>query len=385
MPRFISERTVILVATAVVAAAIAMATQSTLVAALPQYATATGQPCATCHVNPAGGGTLTARGQAFAAVPTHASNPSAAFAQSDPAPAPAPAPSAPAPAPAAPRAQSPAPTPAPSSPVSVTIAGAVADDSASYVIMIRNTGSQAIENVYVAGSIPAGATFGSATNTPAGSAFYSSDGGSAAWLVDSVPANGSAGPFGYKVVRSSAPDLSVAAFAHWQSPDEGTATSPVETPISAVQRLAIDQAINDKLNTSDTNLALWYLQAGTGPRMDDLLRHFNIVWFAAQAGNWGAADFEVGDQVDSTVGRIKARNTRLAPAMDAWMQDSIRPVEDAIKTQDLNQFNAAYDHAVDGCNSCHAGQTSGGVSMKVFKVVRPTTPMFSNLDYKGAP
>jgi len=85
------------------------------------------------------------------------------------------------------------------------------------------------------------------------------------------------------------------------------------------------------------------------------------------------------------VGRIKARNTRLAPAMDAWMQDSIRPVEDAIKTQDLNQFNAAYDHAVDGCNSCHAGQTSGGVSMKVFKVVRPTTPMFSNLDYKGAP
>lgn len=41
---------------------------ATLVAgagALPSYATSTGEPCATCHVNPAGGGTLTAAGQTF--------------------------------------------------------------------------------------------------------------------------------------------------------------------------------------------------------------------------------------------------------------------------------------------------------------------------------
>src|SRR5512142_74064 len=63
--------------------------------ALPSYATATGQPCSTCHVNPAGGGTLTATGQAFQAIPTHATNPAAAFAQvSAPKAAPAPAPTA---------------------------------------------------------------------------------------------------------------------------------------------------------------------------------------------------------------------------------------------------------------------------------------------------
>ncbi|MHB9091844.1 MAG: hypothetical protein ACYC7H_10510, partial [Chloroflexota bacterium] len=65
--------------------------------ALPQYATATGQPCATCHTNPAGGGALTATGQAFAAVANHAASPAAAFqqisapAQATPAPTAAPA------------------------------------------------------------------------------------------------------------------------------------------------------------------------------------------------------------------------------------------------------------------------------------------------------
>ncbi len=41
---------------------------ATLVAgagALPSYATQTGEPCATCHVDPAGGGTLTAAGETF--------------------------------------------------------------------------------------------------------------------------------------------------------------------------------------------------------------------------------------------------------------------------------------------------------------------------------
>jgi len=49
--------------------------------ALPQYTAATGQPCSVCHVNPAGGGELTAVGAAFAAIPTHATNPVAAFQQ----------------------------------------------------------------------------------------------------------------------------------------------------------------------------------------------------------------------------------------------------------------------------------------------------------------
>lgn len=35
--------------------------------AMPEYATNLGEPCATCHISPAGGGLRTARGQAWVA------------------------------------------------------------------------------------------------------------------------------------------------------------------------------------------------------------------------------------------------------------------------------------------------------------------------------
>ncbi len=51
------------------------------VLALGSYAGATGQACAACHIDPAGGGALTGAGQAFANVSTHASDPAGAWAQ----------------------------------------------------------------------------------------------------------------------------------------------------------------------------------------------------------------------------------------------------------------------------------------------------------------
>ena len=105
----------ILVATVLAAGALVASATSAL--ALPAYSAATGEPCGTCHVNPAGGGALTAKGSAFAAVSSHASNPAAAWQQVNapapaaPAPA-APAPAAPAPAAPAPSAGKAAPAPA---------------------------------------------------------------------------------------------------------------------------------------------------------------------------------------------------------------------------------------------------------------------------------
>ena len=55
---------------------------ATTTSALPDYTSKTGQACGVCHVNPAGGGALTARGTAFAAIATHTSDPAGAFTQS---------------------------------------------------------------------------------------------------------------------------------------------------------------------------------------------------------------------------------------------------------------------------------------------------------------
>ena len=76
------ERLVPIVALVGVIAALLMLVQPAPISALPDYATKTGQACGVCHVNPAGGGALTARGAAFAAIPNHMADPAGAFAQS---------------------------------------------------------------------------------------------------------------------------------------------------------------------------------------------------------------------------------------------------------------------------------------------------------------
>jgi hypothetical protein len=81
--------------------------------ALPRYTEATGQPCSTCHVNPAGGGALTPLGQRFAAIPNHSTDPVAAFQQAQQPAQATPAPAQPAPAPAQTTPGPAQPTPAP--------------------------------------------------------------------------------------------------------------------------------------------------------------------------------------------------------------------------------------------------------------------------------
>ena len=354
-----------------------MIAMATVTDALPQYAAATGQPCSTCHINPAGGGPRNATGQAFEAIPTHSTDPAGAFAQISHPAAPAPT-QAPTPAPAPPAA--PSPVPAVSSPVSVSISGWESDDSVTYEVVIRNTGKTAIGNVYVAGSIPNGTAFSSITNTPSGTGFLSSDGGSAAWVAPSIPAGGIVGPFGYKVSKDKSSDLTVVGFAHWLSPSNGTAATPPAIPLTASEKDAVDQAIRDRLNTADNSLALWSLQAGNGPRMADFARDINLGWFAGQDQNWTMALYELDDQFPGDASKLELRNPTLAPSIKNFETTSVQPVVDAIKAKDLNAFDAAYDKMIAGCNSCHAGRADS----KSIKIIRPTAPIIPEIDFGTA-
>ena len=55
----------LLYSTLFIAVVLAMALTSQPTQALPEYSTQTGEPCATCHISPSGGGLRTARGQAW--------------------------------------------------------------------------------------------------------------------------------------------------------------------------------------------------------------------------------------------------------------------------------------------------------------------------------
>ena len=366
MTRPISRLTLaVLALAALLAASAVIILPAARTMALPDYATKTGQSCGACHVNPAGGGPLTTPGQAFAAIPTHATDPAGAWAQYSGA-APAPVPAAPeAPAPAAPAA------------LQVTIEATLEDSTAIYSIMLKNGSGSDVAEIFIAGTIPSGSSLTGATATPAGGGFLGQQGEAAAWLFPRVPAGGSAGPFSYKVNKGSATNLAAHAFVHWLSPSDVTVLTADVTPSSPGEKL-----INEKFNKFDGNLALWRVQPGTAPRMMELTEHFNQMWFAARAGNWVFADFEIY-RSDETLKVIEVTRPARTAGLRAWWEPALAELRGAVRAEDLGAFSQAYDRAIAGCNSCHVASTGGGFSLKGVKVIRPAAPLFPNLDYAG--
>jgi len=342
---------------AILASLVLLVGPTVTTSALPDYATKTGQSCGACHVNPAGGGPPTAQGQAFAAIATHVVDPAGAWAQVSGAAA--------APAPAAPAA------------LQVTMEGTLDDGTATYSIILKNSSSSDVADIFIAGTVPSGSSLISATAIPAGANSLGLQGEAAAWIFPRVVAGGSAGPFSYRVNRGSATNLAAHAFVHWLSPSDRTVLSADVTPLSAEEKL-----INAKLNNYSADLAMWRVQSGTAPRMMELTEHFNQMWFAARAGNWIFADFEIY-RSDETLKAIEVTRPARTAGLRAWWQPALTELRGAVTARDLGAFTQAYDRAIDGCNSCHVASTGGGFSLKGVKVIRPTTPLFSNLDYAG--
>ncbi|MBI2865026.1 MAG: DUF11 domain-containing protein [Chloroflexi bacterium] len=357
MTTIISKRTIVLGALVSALAVVALLSRWSTSSAMPDYATKTGQACGACHTNPAGGGALTAKGQAFQAVSTRIADPAGAWAQVSGTAAPA--------------------ATAPEG-LKVTIEATLDGSTATYSITLKNAGSKDVGNIYVAGGMPSGSSLlASAAATPAGGSFMGLQGETAAWLLPSIPAGGSAGPFSYRVNSGSATNLAARAFAHWLSPSDATALSADVVPLSATQK-----SINDTFNKYSADQALWRIQPGTAPRMMELTEHFNVMWFAARAGNWEFADFEIY-RSDETVKTIPVVRPAREAGMKAWWEPTMKELRAAATAKDLNAFTQAYDKAIAGCNSCHVASTGGGFSLKGVKVIRPAAPIHPNLDYSG--
>ncbi|OGO22867.1 MAG: hypothetical protein A2144_02460 [Chloroflexi bacterium RBG_16_50_9] len=144
----------------------------------------------------------------------------------------------------------------------------------------------------------------------------------------------------------------------------------------------VTKIIDEKFSKVDRNLPLWDIQPGTAARMRELTESFNLMWFAAQAGNWDLAGFEIyraGEEVKATVVTRPAR----ASMLNAWSEPNLKALGDAVKTKDRVAFERAYDNAIAGCNACHTASEGGGFSMKSVKVTRPAAPLYPNLDFKG--
>lgn len=157
----------------------------------------------------------------------------------------------------------------------------------------------------------------------------------------------------------------------------GQAGSPGVTPDD------VKKSVDGRFSTVDRTLPLWGIQPGTAAEMVNLTIYFNNMWFGAQAGNWDLARFEVyrSDEAVKTVGVTRPARTAL---LKPWADNNLGALTKAVDAKNLPDFEKAYDAAVLGCNVCHMASEGGPLkSMKSFKITRPTTPLFSNIDYKG--
>jgi hypothetical protein len=115
--------------------------------------------------------------------------------------------------------------------------------------------------------------------------------------------------------------------------------------------------------------------------MNVILIEHNKLWFAAQAGNWPLAAYELGE-IKEIMGDVQEvvpvfKNLPLDKMLDAVITKEIVDLEKAVEAKNLRKFVVAYDKLNAACNACHQDTENGFVVIQ-----RPTLPAFTNQDYR---
>lgn len=115
------------------------------------------------------------------------------------------------------------------------------------------------------------------------------------------------------------------------------------------------------------------------------MRHSKL-WFAAQAGNWSLASYELDELQESLddAARYHPLHKGSPLPIPALIQKIMAlPMSDlrgAIRSRDLAAFTARFDALTAGCNSCHQAANFG------FNVVkRPSANPFTNQSFAPGP
>jgi cytochrome c551/c552 len=156
-------------------------------------------------------------------------------------------------------------------------------------------------------------------------------------------------------------------------------TVPPGVPAADVEKL-----VNDKFNTVDRNLALWNIQPGLGTVMIEYGNRLSRLWFAANAGNWDMAKYQLDEMKEIQEVGETTRPAR-TPMLKAFEDSYLNPIDAAILAKDKAAFTTAVNNAITGCNACHAAST--GTNWTSYKYVEVQTPKIdpaSYLDWKGA-
>jgi len=155
----------------------------------------------------------------------------------------------------------------------------------------------------------------------------------------------------------------------------GVATASLVLNFRSTTLLPSRGAEGVTLKTSNGNLTLGQIagiQPGLGTVMIEYGQRYYMMYYAAKAGNWELAKYQLKEAREIQEVGETTRPGR-APLLKAFEAGYLDPLDKAIDAKDWNQFQTAYNNGVIGCNNCH---TSTGYPFIQF-TLPPSPPPLS--------
>jgi hypothetical protein len=94
------------------------------------------------------------------------------------------------------------------------------------------------------------------------------------------------------------------------------------------------------------------LQPGLGTVMIEYGNRYYVMYYAAKAGNWELAKYQLKEAREIQEVGETTRSER-APLLKAFEGSYLDPLDKAIDAEDWSQFEMAYNKGMEGCNDCH--------------------------------
>jgi hypothetical protein len=110
-----------------------------------------------------------------------------------------------------------------------------------------------------------------------------------------------------------------------------------------------------KGSTEEQLKTLGDLQPGLGTVMIEYGYRYTTAYYAAKAGNWGLAEYQLKEMREIQEVGETTRPAR-AGALKGFETAFLDPLGKAIEAKDFKKFQAAFSAATEGCNGCHVSQ-----------------------------
>jgi hypothetical protein len=124
----------------------------------------------------------------------------------------------------------------------------------------------------------------------------------------------------------------------------------------------LEGSTDEKLKT------LASIQPGLGTVMMEYANRYSDIYYAAKAGNWPLAAYQLKEALEIQEVGEKTRPARAA-ALKAFEQSFLDPLEKAIEAKNFESFETAFKAGTQGCNGCHAA-----VGFPFIKYELPSSP-----------